>query len=566
MARLKLEAMRELRRNRLSFLKAQAAARKIMPSEKLESLRADLKELEAQFARDISRKDGIIQQLIADLERSEEQHVISKRSHLRSLDNLNREHEKRIAKLDDGFDAQVKELKLTFADEVRLLEEEHEEEVLGAKHLSKVLEERQEQLRQEMAEEFEQRKNQLQSSALERIHQLQNVMDGIIDSLSSEFDEAHSSYIRSADQRTILYKDLKKKDTKHTRKIKEMKVRADHAKSAVQRYRVKLANMTREEEGRIKALEGRKLALLEHHRVMREATRKSRQRAQKRLRHLSNAGTAARARLASTTEIGERILGLSERCKELESHVEKVDPFRALDKASQGGAAPASARDGCPAVGGSPAEDGGAAPPYGASEAALLSTAKSLAGLETAEGLHFGVLERATSGEGSKAKASADGEDGKEGEDDAPAGDAGSALEDTTLEGGAPAAGAGTLKKKMAFFPSITDEDGAEVDGLDALKGFYERVNKALLERIALSREKERLAAESSRLRSTLEQFLKGISLSEQTLKEANTLLTVGDPSLAMTALATPGGLLTDPPSLIEGSLHMRSTARGPRE
>lgn len=68
------------------------------------------------------------------------------------------------------------------------------------------------------------------------------------------------------------------------------------------------------------------------------------------------------------------------------------------------------------------------------------------------------------------------------------------------------------------------------------LERFWQRYNKVLLERLCLEREKEVLTRENQQLQVLLRQYLDGISVSDETLSQRNTLLMVSQPTLAAPA------------------------------
>ncbi|MBN3316203.1 DRC2 protein, partial [Atractosteus spatula] len=59
------------------------------------------------------------------------------------------------------------------------------------------------------------------------------------------------------------------------------------------------------------------------------------------------------------------------------------------------------------------------------------------------------------------------------------------------------------------------------------LEGFWQRYNKVLLDRLALERERAALAGENGQLRALLKQYLDGISVSDEILRQHNPLLIV---------------------------------------
>jgi hypothetical protein len=61
----------------------------------------------------------------------------------------------------------------------------------------------------------------------------------------------------------------------------------------------------------------------------------------------------------------------------------------------------------------------------------------------------------------------------------------------------------------------------------DRLANFYRRYNKILLDNVAISKEKERLAAENAQLQDLIQQYIQGTQLSDETLANDNPLFVV---------------------------------------
>ena len=86
--------------------------------------------------------------------------------------------------------------------------------------------------------------------------------------------------------------------------------------------------------------------------------------------------------------------------------------------------------------------------------------------------------------------------------------------------------------------PRTEEEDKALEDGkpnpvteivkdYEQLEGFWRRYNKVKLDRLALEAEKVSLEEENMTLRSVLKQYLDGVSVNSETLKEPNPLFVV---------------------------------------
>lgn len=73
----------------------------------------------------------------------------------------------------------------------------------------------------------------------------------------------------------------------------------------------------------------------------------------------------------------------------------------------------------------------------------------------------------------------------------------------------------------------VLSEQGQIVQPPDRLINFHRRLNKVLLDNIAINKEKDRLAAENAQLEDLIQQFLNGTKLNDKTLLEDNPLFVV---------------------------------------
>ncbi|CAM9207396.1 unnamed protein product [Heterosigma akashiwo] len=85
---LKSRMEQEQKNSKTNQLKIQNQWRKIMRLAKVESLKKDIEILSQNHERDVDRKDAIIQMLDRDLEEAEDQFQTALRAHLRNLDRL----------------------------------------------------------------------------------------------------------------------------------------------------------------------------------------------------------------------------------------------------------------------------------------------------------------------------------------------------------------------------------------------------------------------------------------------------------------------------------------------
>merc|ERR1719421_1546019 len=73
------------------------------------------------------------------------------------------------------------------------------------------------------------------------------------------------------------------------------------------------------------------------------------------------------------------------------------------------------------------------------------------------------------------------------------------------------------------------DADGKPIQEWDALNTFFTRHNKILLDKTAMEVEGKRLSQENDRLRGLIKQFVDGISVNDDVMSNANSLMVVNN-------------------------------------
>ena len=86
---------------------------------------------------------------------------------------------------------------------------------------------------------------------------------------------------------------------------------------------------------------------------------------------------------------------------------------------------------------------------------------------------------------------------------------------------------AGTVASSAAFQSAVLTDNGSLVAPADRLTNFHRRLNKVLLDNIAIAKEKERLQVENAQLEDLIKQYVSGTKLSDDVLKDDNPLFVV---------------------------------------
>ncbi|KAF0685817.1 Aste57867_22339 [Aphanomyces stellatus] len=113
---------------------------------------------------------------------------------------------------------------------------------------------------------------------------------------------------------------------------------------------------------------------------------------------------------------------------------------------------------------------------------------------------------------------------------------------------------------KLTLIQPHGELHGEKVSEWEYLDNFWKRYNKALLDAMAIAKEKERLEMENRELQAVLKQYLDGISVNEQVMSSINPLLVVNG-RLTLNQGATSAGS-REPNHTIVDANHMVATNR----
>merc|ERR1711988_432053 len=87
-----------------------------------------------------------------------------------------------------------------------------------------------------------------------------------------------------------------------------------------------------------------------------------------------------------------------------------------------------------------------------------------------------------------------------------------------------------TMKEVKSMHGFALAADGvSQVEEWNYLEQFYKKFNKVLLDKFALSKEREKLERQNEDLRLILKQYLDGVSVNEEVMAGTNSLLVVNN-------------------------------------
>jgi DNA repair exonuclease SbcCD ATPase subunit len=468
---LKERLEREKKFTKWNRTKVQNNWRKIMRLAKIEELRREIEIISQAHERDVDRKDAIIQMLDKDVEEAEEQFSIALRANLRSIDRLVELQDSRLLALEQDFRAQLRVLQEEFDQERKEIQAHHDRDTRGMRAAIAAIEASESEKAADAKTEFDQTREVIRSKNLEAIHVLQSYLDNTIEELERAFETAHLNYLTNSDQRTQDFKNLTQRDQTLAQEI-DIKIRKiDRLQSSLSYWKAKLASNTRDCEQRNQTMQEEKDAVMAHYRRLKARMNGKRTTQNKRLKVLTQSARECKKDLARKMDLAEQLLAAAESLRSYSTDDEKIRPFyESITETGRPG--------------------------------------QTIEDLHTERNTLRKIEEDVREGMGTK-----DGAD-----------DAQILLESMKT---VHMASEPVLAQPAPATATVATTKGEEPAEFEQLDNFYKRYNKVLLDKLALERDRDRLAAENAELESALKQFLEGLTITDDAVDGDNPLMVV---------------------------------------
>lgn len=329
-----------------NLLKIQTHWREIMRSSKLEELRREVAVLSQSYAREIDRKDALINALVADLTAGEKQYQLIVRAHLMHLDSLLGLHDERARLLEAEYERRLALLRSDFDTERQAKLALHATESTELKDIMSA-----------MDEEYNDKKQAIETAHRNHVEELSRAHQEALAAVSSElrtevldlysaFRHAMDNYNMHTENRQTQFKADKKQDKKNSEIIASNHRLIKRLQAHKEQLRSKLLTNDREFQERNKSLRDEKEAVSAHFLKLKARMNRFRDDELRRLTDLTLSSEACIKTLQSRLSVAEAVLSLAEINRKLETEEEKVLPFykSSVDMAGAAGTAGAAAR------------------------------------------------------------------------------------------------------------------------------------------------------------------------------------------------------------------------------
>jgi len=326
---LKDKLVREEKNSKFNMNKLQNQWRVIMREAKGQELKKDIEILSQTFERVIDRKEAIIKSLVKDIEEAEEQYQMALRSHLQNVDKLIDLQQCRLRELGNEFTEEQETLKTEFDSERSRIVSQHKKEINDVQDIMFAMEHEFNESEADAKQEFQSLRDEVKNKNLEEKHALRIQLEGKVEELWKEFQQALKNYNETTEERKVAFENLKAKDEKNSKEIEMQMRKLQRIQDNISQLKAKMASNSRECEERNRIIKEQKEVIAAQFHELKAQMNKMREVERAKLTKLTLQSNAAIKELNCKHEKGERILKLAEMCRKLETEQEKVLPFYA---------------------------------------------------------------------------------------------------------------------------------------------------------------------------------------------------------------------------------------------
>lgn len=326
---LKDKLVKEERNTRFNMYKITHQWRNIMRASKSRELKNDIEILSQTFERVVDRKDSVIKSLVKDLQEAEEQYAMGLRSHLQNMDGLVDLQKSRLQIVKSEYLDELEILKKEFDTERALIIEQHKQELNDLQDILFAMEQNTTERENDARQDFQSLRDEIKNKNLEEKHALRLQLEGQVEDLWAQFQQALKSYQESTEERKAAFETLKDKDEKSAKEIEMQMRKLQRISDNIASLKAKMSQNSRESEERNRDLREQREVIAQHFHELKSQMNNFREGERSRLTKLTLESNASIKEVKRKLDMGERILKLAEMSRKLETEEEKVLPFYA---------------------------------------------------------------------------------------------------------------------------------------------------------------------------------------------------------------------------------------------
>lgn len=444
-------------------------------------------------SRTMDRKNALLQSLETEVDDAETQHRRAASDHASRVETLLRLHANRARETSDRFATDARLVAESFKNEQVEIKEKHQRHRRDMLDVLDAMEKAHESFFVARRARFETAREEIKSRNAEAFEAAKNKLEAAVRACERMCEEAHKTYVSGTDTRAASFEQLTARDSQSARTIESRMRDLGRLARGVRRAKGALESQTREWRAKNKALRLEKERVRDHAHALAATTKRGRAEANAKLKALLAGSNGALKSLDARLTRAERVLKLAAAARRLETERERVAPFLEEEESFE-------------------------------EEEAFEAEALERLDASFTRGRERTDAELEDVDEKEKERAELEDRVGeplftkKTNARRDPERSASSRNVFSTLQ---------ALPEDERLSTGALDTFGNAVDESRYLERFFVRLNKATLDALASSRERERLSAENADLRDIVAGYLNGVTVSDETTRDPNNPLFV---------------------------------------
>ncbi|XP_067092646.1 dynein regulatory complex subunit 2 [Osmerus mordax] len=324
---LKDKLQKEERNSAVNLYKLTQQWRAVLRQTRATELRSDIAVLSQTFERVLDRKDSVIQCLVCDLSEAERQSAQALRSHLQCVDRLLALQKGRLASLEQQWNSGLNELGSEFNSERENILSQHQQEFAYLEDVIFAMEQHYTEVDNEARQDYHSTRDVIKNRNIEEKHALRIQLEGTVENLWCQFQQALRSYNEATEDRHIAFESLRTRDQRSAQEIDTQMRRLQKMQDFISMLRSRLSSSQKDSEVAAQRLRATREEVTLQSRHLKAQLSRARTAERSQLANLTIHSNAAAKKLKGIIDKGEKLLRLAEMCRKLETEHEKVLPF-----------------------------------------------------------------------------------------------------------------------------------------------------------------------------------------------------------------------------------------------
>ena len=297
--------------------------RQILRKEKFQELHDEITPLSEYHSQNVSRKKGAIESIQHEFDHLQELHRKAMVANIFRIDDLITIHDDYVLLLRTTFRERVEALRIEFCDDAERINAKYDIEENTIQKCIRKQHQKDDYMAELMNQDTQHELEEIKNRNLEDINSLRFVMDSKVEDLEEQFEQANADYAQSTDFSKASYEQLKARDMKMHKEIRQKTRHADRLQNEIQRFQLMAKQEEVQNRERHQALLERKTRAIQKFHMTKDEMAKFRKEQQKRLIVLSRRANEIKEVLKQQSKLAERVMKIAMSCRKWETSREQ---------------------------------------------------------------------------------------------------------------------------------------------------------------------------------------------------------------------------------------------------